>query len=148
MSSAGGGLYRDASRLAETAELALSDREIPDRRVPFLSRLSGDVGNYGDQSRYYDRAKEVETAMKELKDARGPERVRVREAWGGIHRLDNLRKQTSATVKALNEKRDRIEANSSISAAEKDRRLKVIEERKDFLFDRFNRRYNQIVGGD
>ncbi|OBU29308.1 hypothetical protein C0Z01_00435 [Photobacterium kishitanii] len=115
--------------------------DVPDNKVAFLSRISGKVMPYADQSTFYDRRDELLQIKEESQVTFGIKRKDFLDTYGKKLRLLPMLKITEIQLKALRKRRNAIYA-LNIPSKDKDLRLKNIERQMKTVIDRFNRQYN------
>ncbi|MGD6739684.1 LPD38 domain-containing protein [Photobacterium leiognathi subsp. mandapamensis] len=140
----GGGALRFALDKGPSAVMKAMGEEVEDRKVAFLSRVSGRVMPYADQSTFYDRRDELMQIKDEAKSVRGAERKEFMADHGYKLRLLPLLKATEKQLKDLRKSRNRI-YSLDIPTADKNLRIKNIERRMKTVIDRFNLRYKRLV---
>lgn len=116
-------------------------RELEDREIPFLRKVSGKVMRYEDQTKFYERKDEIGQAEKEWKALTGSERIKFYKEHSSIIRMKGALKQTEDRLKDLRKRRDAIEEDESLSEKTKDARLELIEKQIKQHVDRFNKRW-------
>ncbi|WP_232612491.1 LPD38 domain-containing protein, partial [Photobacterium phosphoreum] len=141
----GGGALRFAMDKGPNIALKAAGADIEDSKVAFLSRISGRVMPYQDQSTFYDRRDELMQIKDEAKAVRGVERKEFMTDHGYKLRLLPLLKSTEQQLKALRKRRNAV-YGLDMPAKQKDLRLKSIERQMKVVIDRFNLRYTQLKG--
>uniref|UniRef100_UPI0030F37BA3 LPD38 domain-containing protein n=1 Tax=Escherichia coli TaxID=562 RepID=UPI0030F37BA3 len=71
-----GGTGRFIAKSTDAGVKALNGIDIPDQQVPFLGRISGEVMQYDDQKKMYERMNRLTQYSAELKSLTGAERVK------------------------------------------------------------------------
>lgn len=136
-----GGVGAFAARTQDAVIKKAQGIELEDRQIPFLRRLSGKVTHYPDQNRFYNRRNEIGQLEKEWKSLKGRERMDFYKEHGEQIRLKALAKTTDSQLKRLRTRRDAVDENKSLTAQEKDLKLKEIERQTKMHIDRFNKRW-------
>ncbi len=140
-----------AMRFADVKVPGLFDmatgNDVEDSKVAFLSRISGRVMPYQDQSAFYDRRDELMQIKDEIKTIKGSDRSDYLKDHGYKLRLLPMLKMTEKQLKALRQRRNAIYA-LDLPRAQKDLRLKSIERQMKKLIDRFNLRYAHLQQRD
>lgn len=139
----GGGALRFAMDKGPNIALKAAGADIEDSKVAFLSRISGRVMPYQDQSTFYDRRDELMQIKDEAKAVRGVERKEFMSDHGYKLHLLPLLKSTEQQLKALRKRRNAV-YGLDMPAKQKDLRLKSIERQMKIVIDRFNLRYTQL----
>lgn len=136
-----------AARFATVKVSGLVDKvtggDVDDSQVAFLSRISGRVMPYQDQSKFYDRRNELLQIKDESKVTFGKERTKFMAEDGYKLRLLPMLKATEKQLKALRKRRNAV-YGLDMPTKQKDLRLKSIERQMKRLIDRFNLRYAQL----
>ncbi|MCD9525543.1 LPD5 domain-containing protein [Photobacterium carnosum] len=134
-----------ALRFADVKVTGLVDKvagdNVEDSQVAFLSRISGRVMPYADQSKFYERRDELLQIKTESQVMFGTKRKDFLGTYGKKLRLLPMLKVTENQLKALRKRRNIIYA-LNIPSKDKDLRLKNIERQMKTVIDRFNRQYN------
>ncbi|WP_232612530.1 LPD38 domain-containing protein, partial [Photobacterium phosphoreum] len=117
--------------------------DVEDSKVAFLSRISGRVMPYQDQSAFYDRRDELMQIGNEIGAIKATDRVVYMKEHGYKLQLLPMLKMTEKQLKALRKQRNAIYA-LDLPRAQKDLRLKSVERQMKMLIDRFNLRYVQL----
>ncbi|WP_136039967.1 LPD38 domain-containing protein [Photobacterium damselae] len=121
--------------------------EVEDSKVAFLSRISGRVMPYADQSSFYNRRDELMQIKDEIKTINGSDRSAYMKDYGYKLRLLPMLKMTEKQLKALRKRRNAIYA-LDMPRAQKELRLKSIERQMKKVIDRFNHRYEHLQERD
>lgn len=132
------------SKLPDNAYNLATGVEMEPHRAIFLSRVSGKVLPYEDQSKFYDRRDEIGQINEEFEALQGQERV---EFYRGNRKLLALRpliKSTEKQLKIFRKQRDAIYAKD-LPPVEQDRQLKDVEGRMKQVVDRFNKSYSSAI---
>ncbi|MBY3789589.1 hypothetical protein HPQ32_14280 [Photobacterium carnosum] len=136
-----------AMRFADVKLPGLFDKatggDVEDSKVAFLSRISGRVMPYQDQSAFYERRNELMQINDEIKTIKGSNRSEYLKDHGYKLQLLPMLKMTEKQLKALRKRRNAIYA-LDMPRTQKDLRLKSIERQMKRLIDRFNLRYVQL----
>ena len=140
-----------AMRFADVKVPGLFDmatgNDVEDSKVAFLSRISGRVMPYQDQSTFYDRRDELMQIKDEIKTIKGSNRSVYMQDHGYKLQLLPMLKMTEKQLKALRQRRNAIYA-LDLPRAQKDLRLKSVERQMKMLIDRFNLRYAHLQQRD
>jgi hypothetical protein len=128
------------SKLPDNVYNLANGVEMEPHQQLFMSRVNGKVLPYEDMSRFYDRRDEINQIEAELKGLAGSDRMAFYRDNRAMLALRPLIKATEKQLKALRKRRDAIYA-MDLSAAEQDRRLKVVEQQMKAVVDRFNKAY-------
>lgn len=143
-----GGTGRFISKTTDAAVKSLNGIDIPEQKVPFLGKISGEVMPYADQQKMYDRMTEVAQYHAELKSLTGAERTAFIDENNGKLSMNGLMQDTRKRLKDLRKQRDAIYADSTLSLAQQSAMVKSVERDMKIAVDRFNREYNKKVGVD
>ena len=138
---AGGAGKFFGDKLPDAIARKAQDVEVEPHRVPFLGRLAGRVLPYEDINQFYERRNEIGQIQAELKALRGKERSEFRSEYREMLALSPLLKASDKRLKALRKKRTRIYEDETLSAKERDLKLKAVESEMKRVVDRFNKRY-------
>ncbi|PSU23804.1 LPD38 domain-containing protein [Photobacterium kishitanii] len=137
----GGAAFRFTSVKVPGLVDKVTNDNVEDSQVAFLSRISGRVMPYADQSKFYERRDELLQIRDESKVTFGTKRKNFLGTYGKKLRLLPMLKVTENQLKALRKRRNAIYA-LNIPSKDKDLRLKNIERQMKTVIDRFNRQYN------
>lgn len=140
-----GGLYKLVDRTIDSTGKAIQGREVETSNIPFWRKVSGEVRPFADASNFYDSQQEIKNLEAELKTLRGAERKAFRDEYLPKLRMSGQAKFTSKQLGNLRDQRDRIEADESLTARERDEKLKTIEAKMKVVVDRFNRKWGEIA---
>ncbi|EOM6746847.1 LPD38 domain-containing protein [Escherichia coli] len=143
-----GGTGRFISKTTDAAVKSLNGIDIPEQQVPFLGKISGEVMQYADQQKMYDRMTEIAQYHAELKSLTGAERTAFIDENNGKLSMNGLMQDTRKRLKDLRKQRDAIYADSTLSLAQQSAMVKSVERDMKIAVDRFNREYNKKVGVD
>jgi hypothetical protein len=138
-----GGLYRTGSRFYETVDASANGRYLSPNSVPYLRTFRSENRFFEDQGLFYDRLDEVGRAVKQRNELKGPDKAEFVRERGWQIRLDKAAKQMRKRYRLQSELRDKIVASDKYTDAEKDKRVREVEERMKQLRDRFNKAYNE-----
>jgi hypothetical protein len=146
VSSIAGGAGRTYLQTVSGPLKVAGDDEIKAREIPFLNIFVGARPEYQTERKYFEAAKAVETADKELKTYRQKgdiEMVRqIREEHGAELRL---KESAEATRQLLSRLRKRNLALDKIDPPNKAELRRELEEKKREAMSRFNKKYREAV---
>jgi hypothetical protein len=116
-------------------------REIKQKDIPFLRRVSGEAGPYQDQSLFYDRKKEIDQIFEEYKSTDD------REAFGSKFekelKLFGISNFTAKRLTYIRKQMNRIKDDEALNEKEKEDQLKPFEIQMKAAIDRFNKMYRE-----
>jgi hypothetical protein len=139
----GGGAYKFwGSKLPNTIHRGLNDVDIEVNQMPFISRVSGKVMHYNDQSEYYINRKEILQAVKARKNLKGKAKLEQYKKDRHIINLAIGLKNSERRLKAIRKDRDRIYDNKLLSFSQRDLKLKGIQVRMKREFDKANKKFS------
>ena len=140
-----GGMYRTGSRLLETVDALGDGRELSINNIPYARSFAGENRFYEDQSLFYDRLEEIDNAVAAIKDRESSpaERGEARKTNMWKIKLANRAKASRKIMKFHRDARDRIVANTKLTDAEKDLRIKDAEAKMKAATDEFNKSFNE-----
>ena len=140
-----GGMYRTGSRLLETVDALGDGRELSINNIPYARSFAGENRFYEDQSLFYDRLEEIDNAVAAIKDRESSpaERGEARKTNMWKIKLANRAKASRKIMKFHRDARDRIVANTKLTDAEKDLRIKEAEAKMKTATDEFNKSFNE-----
>ncbi|MGF1727084.1 LPD38 domain-containing protein [Photobacterium nomapromontoriensis] len=136
----GGAAFRFADVKVPGLIDKVSGGDIDDNKVAFLSRISGKVMPYADQSKFYERREELMQIKEEAKVTFGEERPKFMTEYGDKLKLMPLLKSTEKQLKALRNRRNAIYA-MDVPQKDKDLRIKNLERDMKRVVDGFNKAY-------
>ncbi|WP_423820817.1 LPD38 domain-containing protein [Salinisphaera sp. SPP-AMP-43] len=147
-----GGVGRFA---AETASLpskvhdaVTGKADINAYEVPFVGKLYGTPRAGGSRDLYYDRSNEMRMLEQEYelarKDGDGQRRAELRQKFPNQTRVLGLYDDVSKQLRRLGREANKVDA-SKLSDGEKSQRLERIDDARERLYERFNRRYREVV---
>jgi len=137
-----GGAGKFASLSAGYAEKTILGEEIEDREKPFYRKISGKVAQYGDQSRFYDRADEIKQLTAESATLRGKEKIKFRKEYSGQLRQASRLKTAEKQLRNLRKQIKEVELRN-LSDKIKEKRIERFEKRIEVIVDRFNKNYDK-----
>ncbi|MEX1196857.1 MAG: LPD38 domain-containing protein, partial [Pseudohongiellaceae bacterium] len=129
-------------KVPDAAYRAATGVPVEDYRIPFYSRITGQVLHYDDMDRFYQRRNTVEQFYQEAKSLPARERMAFLQKHGDTARMRGMVQFTEKKLSTLRDRRDFI-YSMDLDPAEMDRRLKTVEEQMKAVVDRFNRTYNE-----
>jgi hypothetical protein len=139
-----GGLYRFSMRATDNANTVARGGNLELNSIPFARQLNGQIRPFADISSFYDARQELKNVEAQFKSLQGKEKLEYRQENIGTFRLKGLMKISDQRMKALREKRDRIESDDSLAFAERERQLDVVQDQMKETVARFNSRYNKV----
>ncbi|MCV6825998.1 MULTISPECIES: LPD38 domain-containing protein [Halocynthiibacter] len=142
-----GGAGRFLGRAWDVASKTVTGNasEIEGRNIPFYRSVKIDTGVWMDRDRYYrfrDELNEAKESAKLYREAGQPIPEHVRKAM----QLDNTRKEIEKVLRENRKQRRALDENKRLSRNERDRRKKIIYDREQELFLRFNKRFVKVMG--
>jgi len=138
----GGAAYKFfGSKTPDVIHRLASGVEIEPNQMLFTSRISGKVMKYDDMSKFYERRDKVNQLKAEYKTLSSSERREFNQEYGRVIRLDSRIKATEKKLKLLRKRRNRVYENDDLSFADRDRKLKDIQEQMNTYIDRVNKAY-------
>jgi hypothetical protein len=140
----GAGRFISDKMIATPLDALQGSDDIEDRNIMFLSRVSGRVMPYEDQSLYYQRRDELSQLHDEYKFASSDERASLMEEYRGQLSLYSQLKSVDKQLTALRKRRDAVYGSDS-PKAERDIKLKAIEKQMKAVIDGFNYRYKTVT---
>ena len=144
----GGGLYRAVTQAGEVVSATAEQRSLAPNNIPFARSFFREQTYYEDVSLFYDRAEYLAELNKEHKEAEDAEKFRLKQKYGDLigKPLLNAAERTRKMLAELRDKRDKIQADETLSERERDLQLEEIEDRVKDKVDSFNLRYNKAEG--
>jgi len=134
-----------AALLDETAELEVRD-------IPFVRRIRGEINAQPDTEKYYERRETLAAKMNQAnKVLRGAERTAYMRDNRAYFNMVAASKAAEKTLKNLRSSLREIQKLKTISpdrAIELAQREKALQDRIDAVIERFNNRYDEVVGKD
>ncbi|NWO10145.1 hypothetical protein HLV40_07010 [Chromohalobacter salexigens] len=140
----GGGAWGFVEKTADFAKRVATGEEVERYRVPFAGRFSGNVSEYGDMQRFYERRDELGQIANEADSLRGREKIDYRRDHQQQLRLFNRATNLEKQLTELRKRRDRIEETETLTDEAKKRRTEMVEKQMKRRIDDFNKRYNKI----
>ncbi|MBY6209102.1 MULTISPECIES: LPD38 domain-containing protein [Halomonas] len=137
----GGGAWGFAEKTGDFVHRLTTGEDVERYRVPFAGRFASNVSEYGDIQHFYERRDEVGQIAKEFENLTLDEVENYYVEYGPMIELFDLAKDVEENLTALREVRDIIEADESLTAVERQERLKELEEVMDAEVDYFNLEY-------
>lgn len=143
-----GGAGRFLGNVVDGSLKLAMDDEIETHKIPFVSKVYGEIGTHATQELFYKNIEQVHYADKELKlaaqDRDGDLRARVLKEQGGFLRARAMAKATEKRLRDLREQRDRVRASTMLSEKAQRDRVKKIEEQMEAEMLRFNKRIREL----
>lgn len=147
-----GGVGRFA---AETASLPSKvndaiqgNADINAYEVPFVGKLYGTPRTGASRDLYYDRSNQMRMLEQEYKvagqDGGAKRRAELRQKFPDQTRVLGLYDDVSKQLRRLSRQANDIDG-SNLSDREKSQRLEKIDDARERLYERFNRRYHDVV---
>ncbi|MGK0546357.1 LPD38 domain-containing protein [Halomonas cupida] len=137
----GGGAWGFAEKTGDFVRRLTTGEDVERFRVPFAGRFASNVSEYGDIQSFYERRDEVGQYAKEFENLPLNEVEDYYVDYGPMIELFDLAKDVEENLSALREVRDIIEADESLTAVERQERLKELDEVMDAEVDYFNLEY-------
>jgi hypothetical protein len=148
----GGGAGSFAERTFFKVPDALMDptRDLEVRDIPFVRRIRGEVDNRVDSESFYERRETLQRKDRQANDRlTGAERIAyIKENQDYIKMLPMLQ-GTEKTLRALRKSLRNLDKLQNVSpqrALEIAEQKRKIQERIDQTIERFNKRYDEVVG--
>lgn len=137
----GGGAWGFAEKTGDFVRRLTTGEDVERYRVPFAGRFASSISEYGDIQNFYERRDEVGQYAKEFEDLPLDEVEDYYVKYGPMIEMFDLAKDVEENLSALREVRDIIEADESLTAVERQEKLKELEEVMDAEVDYFNLEY-------
>ena len=130
------------SKVPDVVYRAATGQQVEQFRVPFVGRISGKVQPYADTSKFYDRRQEIGQIAAEFRNLPSNQRADFMKEFGNKMRLQGLVKSTEKKLQVQRKLRDRV-YDQDLTPAQKDKRLREIQDQMKRISADFNRAYNE-----
>jgi hypothetical protein len=129
-----------------------NDENISVNQIPFVRRVLGEVDHRMSQQDFYERSADIKRKVNQTKNVlKGPERVAYAQENQPYLSMEAAMKATDKEIRSINKRLTQLRSLSSQSPANSKQFLedeeKLLEMKKQ-AYDRFNKRFNYIVGQD
>lgn len=142
----GGGLGALAGRTTDLFAKGANGDQVDVRDIPFLRKVLGEVSDYSGASDFYNRIDELKIVKKQATMLPPKERLKFIDENRPKLQMVRFATAIGTDIKRLNKFRNKIR-ESSLSDEVKDKKIKIIEEQKEKLITKFNKKYNELVLG-
>jgi len=147
-----GGMGATALRTKTAFDKIANDENISVNQIPFVRRVLGEVDHRTSQQDFYERSADIKRKANQTRNVlRGAERSAYIKENQPYLSMESVMKATDKRIRAINE---RLTQLRSLSAQSPDNAKRYMDEEERLLqlkkqaYDRFNKRFNYIVGED
>ncbi len=134
-----GGAGRSVIQALEFADKVATNKPIPTRRIPFVRRVAGEVHEFQNTQKFYERYDEIQKVKAEYKDLKaldGAEAVKFKIRHLETLGLEKMAKKIVSRISSLNKYK---------AKAKTDKKVKFYEKAIKVQVDRFNKIYNKRI---
>jgi hypothetical protein len=144
-----GGAGTFGLRSMNAFEKWLAGEELESREVPFLRRVMGEPDKNIAVADYYDRKVKLEQKEAAIQGLRGADRIKYRERNQDYVTMFGALNSIERKLRKVRQMESQLRSRAALSPANAEQYatgLEVLEERKQKLYDQFNKLYDKRVG--
>jgi hypothetical protein len=144
-----GGAGTFGLRSMNAFEKWLAGEELESREVPFLRRVMGEPDKNIAVADYYDRKVKLEQKEAAIQGLRGADRIKYRERNQDYVTMFGVLNSIERKLRKVRQMESQLRSRAALSPANAEQYatgLEVLEERKQKLYDQFNKLYDKRVG--
>jgi hypothetical protein len=144
-----GGAGTFGLRSMNAFEKWMAGEELESREVPFLRRVMGEPDKNIAVADYYDRKVKLEQKEAAIQGLRGADRIKYREQNQDYVTMFGVLNSIERKLRKIRQMESQLRSRAALSPANAEQYatgLEVLEERKQKLYDQFNKLYDKRVG--
>jgi hypothetical protein len=144
-----GGAGTFGLRSMNAFEKWMAGEELESREVPFLRRVMGEPDKNIAVADYYDRKVKLEQKEAAIQGLRGADRIKYREQNQDYVTMFGVLNSIERKLRKVRQMESQLRSRAALSPANAEQYatgLEVLEERKQKLYDQFNKLYDKRVG--